>query len=212
MIEKIKRILGKPIIVDNIVDMRKYPDNCLSYAGNSLMDANVLIIIKDDIILVDEIYHLLKAENCTYVGLKLNSEESLTVKKIYENGREILGPFNHIINFYYFDNNVDEKKLLRTIYQHLQIEVQYLIDYAKKGSICTVVIYDECISDEIRATIKGAESLIEGLGIVLPNHQIIGNGIIAQSNIPLSEVVKSAIYLSSKYGQILTGEVLKMHN
>ena len=50
--------------------------------------------------------------------------------------------------------------------------------------------------------------LIRGLSEVLSNHGIICNGIVANNNHCLKELLESSVFLSSRYGQIMTGEVL----
>ena len=62
----------------------------------------------------------------------------------------------------------------------------------------------------IRVIKKNVEMLIRGLSEVLANHGLICNGIIADKNVPLKDIVNSALFLSSKYGQIMSGEVLQM--
>ena len=44
----------------------------------------------------------------------------------------------------------------------------------------------------------------------MPTHEVLINGVIASDEIPLDEIAHTAIYLSSKYGYIMTGEMLEM--
>jgi hypothetical protein len=85
-----------------------------------------------------------------------------------------------------------------------------MVEYVKKGTICTAIVYDELLSKEAKAAIAAAEGLIAGLGFVLSNHHVIANGVLASSAVPMENIQKTAFYLSGKYGQILNGEVLKM--
>ena len=51
---------------------------------------------------------------------------------------------------------------------------------------------------------------IVGLGEAMGNHNIINNGIVASPSVPIKDIVNTAIFMSSKYGQIMTGEVLHL--
>ena len=57
---------------------------------------------------------------------------------------------------------------------------------------------------------KNVDMCIRGLGEALGNHSIISNGIVATKEIPLGVIMNTALFLSSKYGQIMAGEVLKL--
>ena len=51
------------------------------------------------------------------------------------------------------------------------------------------------------------EMLALSLGDVLANHSIINNGIIASNKVKLVDILQTALFMSSKYGQILGGAI-----
>lgn len=213
VLSKIKKLIGKKVYIDPIVDYNKYTDSEKSFAGGSLADSNVLIVTNTEL----------------PAGIKeqISTNEKATIAILTPNGlvnqeaiisaaNKLIGPFTHIINIYRkessdlltADSKYPESDEMYRVYQWLQEEVSYLVPLNQYASICTAYIGDETQYSDVLC--KNMDMCIRGLGEVMGNHTIINNGIVASSSVPMQEIINSAIYLSSKYGQIMTGEVLHL--
>lgn len=210
---KIKELIGKKIYVDPIVDYNRYADSEKSYAGGSLADSNVLIVTNTE--LSAGLKEQFSINEKTTIAI-LNPEGLVNQDAIISAGNKLIGPFTHIINIYKKETSdllTAESKYPDTddmyrLYQWLQEEVSYLVPLNQYATICTAYIGDETQYSDVLC--KNMDMCIRGLGEVLGNHTIINNGIVASSSVLMQEIINSAIYLSSKYGQIMTGEVLHL--
>jgi hypothetical protein len=202
----IKKIFGKAVVVRPIADQRIYEDNFNSYCGNSLADSNVLLLTncKEWMQAYED---QLRKENCYFTLVENPLEDDLTQQKLVEYSNDLIGPYRHIINLYRVS---DDSNFVQHLYTTLQKESDYLINSVNYGTICTAVVWDETLSDIARASIGGITSLVKGLGYVLPKHGIIENGISAKSDVPIEQIMHGTIFLSGKYGNVLTGEVLNL--
>jgi hypothetical protein len=206
MVEKIKEIFGKKIIIEPIIDFRIYKQNEHSYTGNSLANSNLLIVSQD----AEDIEKLLETENCFHAYCRVANNSLLTVNDIILSGDGLIGPFDHVLNIYRISETDNYNEWVRSIYKNMQIVTEYMIKYVQSGTICTVLIYEPDICLDAKASLRGLKSMIAGLGLVHPKHGITSNGIIASSCVPCLQVYNTALYMSSKYGQILSGEVFEM--
>lgn len=217
IINKIKHLIGTPVMVSPIADTNNYKPNQASFSGNSLSYENILIVTN----IVDgyeKIKDIFGNENC-YMNILYCDNGTLDDEMIKKSSAEFLGPYTHIINLVVSDNDNMQLKsqitvihdLARCVYQWLQVESKYLIEKTSYATICTAYYYNDTILDIERDAQKGGiSSLIKGLGGVMSNHGIIENGLIASTKVPFEEMLHTAIYLSGKYGQIMAGEVLNM--
>lgn len=106
MIKKIfKRIIGKRIEVNPIINQIQYESNKNSFTGNSLQSDNVLII-GNVAPIIKEAIQAYNHESCytTYINKELTE---LSFSEIEEAGKEEIGFFDHIINILTVDNNSD---------------------------------------------------------------------------------------------------------
>ena len=55
-------------------------------------------------------------------------------------------------------------------------------------------------------------NFLKGLSLPLAKHQIICNSLFAIDDVPLADIVSTLIFLISKYGYELNGEMLKLGN
>jgi hypothetical protein len=201
-----KHLFGSAIYIKPVSDKNIYKVNKSSFTGNSLDGSNVLVVTNfsecsDEIIILKE---QMKNEHCNCSVISLVSNE-LAKSDIIQAGADLVGTYEHIINLFRMEKgNCTQEDSVRLIYQILQIESDYLIEDVKKGSLCTAIISDD---EVVKNTVS---SLLKGLGGVLGNHSVIENGIASSRNVPIDKIVKTSAYLSSKYGQILAGEVLNM--
>ncbi len=72
------------------------------------------------------------------------------------------------------------------------------------------VRYDSNTDPGLQAEINAISKAVNGLGMVMADHDIIVNGAVIQKSVPLEDELATVIFLCSKYGQILAGEVLEM--
>jgi len=196
------------------VDKDVYSNLTLSHSGGTLALSNVLIVSNENLPkdILDEWVRKEEADVST-----LNLLDSLDREKILDAGNSLIGPFTHIINILYAEDNngylkedgkynIDEQ--MYKIYQWHQEEVDYLVCNGLDATICTVFIDD--MTDGHFSIGNNVAMMIRGLAEALANHRIICNGIVADREVSLRLLLDSTAFLSSKYGQIMTGEILRM--
>ena len=215
MIRKIiKKIIGKQIEINPIINPIQYETNESSFTGNSLQSDNVLIIGNVNPIIKTAI-QAYNDENCytRHINKKLTE---LSFSEIEEVEKEEIGYFDHIINIITVDNNsslfindsYNTNDIEYIIYEWLQVEVDYLVRNCKISTLHLVFILDSTPNIEIIA--YSLRQMINGLGKLLLNHNIILNGIIADNNIPEDSIIQSLLFCTSKYGQVLAGETINL--
>lgn len=207
ILRKIKRLLGRRIYIEPIVDANIYPNLDKSYTGGSLAESNILIVT--NVSIPDEqLIEIEKNENATFSVINTNG--LLSSDEIGKSGGNLIGPFTHIVNIFKKDKtqpllmpngDYPETDDMYRMYQWLQEEVGYLVPLNLGGSICTVYISDN--SQYAKVLEKNMEMLALSLGDVMSSHSIINNGIVASNHVPLREILQTAMFMSSKYGQIL---------
>lgn len=213
LFSKMKKLIGKKVYIEPIVDYNRYTDSEKSFAGGSLADSNVLIVTNTELTadIKEQFYTIEKAT----ISI-INPRGLLNQDAINGVSNNLIGPFTHIINIYKkettglltAEGKYPDTDEMYCVYQWLQAEVSYLVPLNQYASICTAYIGDETQYSDVLS--KNMDMCIRGLGEVMGNHTIINNGIVASSSVPMQEIINSAIYLSSKYGQIMTGEVLHL--
>ncbi len=214
----IKRVIGKVDYLSPISDVYQYKRNMESFSGNSISDSNILIVTNLDGQSQDSkvIASGISVENGINTFL-IVPECNISKNSIIKSGDNLIGPYDHVINIISFKNCFEFEQnsfikpvSIEQIYKLIQVEADYMIEKVKYGTICTAVIYNNLVDIKYIAEIEGIRSLISGLGIVMPNHNIILNGVISSEKVPMSKIVNALVYLSGKYGQVLDGEVLLM--
>lgn len=217
IIDKIKRVVGHKSYIEPIVDYNIYPDLVKSFAGGSLAESNILIITNIQLF-EEQLLRIRKNENVSVAVLFLPSCKRLSVSLIEDSGKTSLGPFTHIINIYkktdecsFLTDNDDYPSTddMYNVYQWLQEEVSYIEPLHLYGTICSAYIGDS--SQYSKVLEQNMKMCFKGLGEVMGNHSIINNGIVTSEKVPLDEIINSALFLSSKYGQIMAGEVLLLN-
>ena len=205
---KIKKLIGIPVIIHPIVDSTHYVNREYSYSGASLVQKNTLIVSDYD---YDKaiLYNRINTEGLNHACLMIDKEHNrLNESEIILQNKEMLGPFTNIINLFNVLSGSEDDAY--EYYHILQEEVAYLVDNEIMGTITTVIYYDESLGLIDRSVVSGLKGLIEGLGTKLPNHGIICNGVIASYDVPFEVVVNTAFYMSGKFGCILNGEVMEL--
>ena len=201
----IKHLLGKPQYVTPIFDKTQYP-SILGSAGGSLYESNVLVIT---------IQGLLEKERCNLFIIQLDSV--LTQEKLSASMERMIGKCDHVINLFHLDDSLqllvgekyNDNDLVSLVYQSLKVEADALVG-SQYATITTAVLGNETIESKIiTATIKAC---VEGLGKALGSPGLICNGVYVNGEGKLDEMVKMSIYLSSKYGQILAGQMIGLGN
>lgn len=217
MLRKMRRLIGTAEHVTAIADGIIYRENENSYAGGALTDSNILVVSNmwessNTIQLLNTALNIEKCKEIRKCFVSNSNNTDCLVGAIEENKER---GFNHIINWIEIvsDDCIAAYKCdMQLLYYIMQIECNYFVSNSSNGTICTILIDSGQADIMSEAEIGGMKSLIKGLGYRMPKHKVIINGAIVYKDVPLKEVVPVAIYLSSKYGQILTGEVLIMGN
>lgn len=191
----IKKMVGKEEIINPIVDPYNYTGNLNSYSGGSLEEKNILIVVSHQ-----DTYDSVKEWACDFEA-KVVVEKQENIIDIASSSATLIGPFTNIINIIYDADSQDNNSVYE-VYNLLQIESNYLIEVANKGSISTAFISDK------NENCKAIESLIKGLSLAIGEHGVIENGLIANKSVQLHDIFNSLSYINSKYGYILAGEVL----
>lgn len=216
MFKKISKFFMRKTYIEPLCDSFRYTPIYDSFAGGSLARSNILVITNNDI---DEevVKNVFEKENC-YLSLLCLDNEQLSCDTIKTSLLNFVGPVNCFINIVHINednylinnNHFNETDSLRLLYAWLQKETDYLISFNIHATISSAVIKDESIdSNSIGAS---ANAIIKGLARVLGNHGIIENGLVADANVQFEDVLHTLVYLSSKYGQVLVGEVLNMRS
>lgn len=210
----IKRLLGRAEYIEVIADKACNANIPDGYAGGSLSDDNVLIITNTE--LPAEVVKDVFSKEKTYYSVK-SVKHLLHVEDIIDAGKDLIGPFTHIINFF---NDKDEMSLISKdwqfndkdsmyqFYQWHQEEVDYLVNLNQYATICSVFISGSSIEKSVKK--KNAEMCIRGLAESLSNHGLICNGVISKECVAIEKLLNASVFLSSCYGQIMSGEVLSL--
>lgn len=167
------------------INLKKYGSRLESYAGNSLENENV--------------------------QLKTNlSENSLGILKteINKEGCHITMTADGTDHILYF-MDCDGMNAVKDIYYALQKESLRCIDQDIKG-IFSVCVMLSGIGTECDIAAKTIEKMLRGLGEKMAQYKVYINGVVAAKGVPLLDVLHCGIYLNSKYGRILTGEILRL--
>jgi len=185
----------------------------LGSAGGSLYESNVLVITNNTQLAT--IQGFLEKERCNLFIIQLDSV--LTQEKLSASMERMIGKCDHVINLFHLDDSLqllvgekyNDNDLVPLVYQSLKVEADALVD-SQYATITTAVLGNETIESKIiTATIKAC---VEGLGKALGKHGLICNGVYVNGEGKLDEMVEMSIYLSSKYGQILAGQMIELGN
>lgn len=217
---KIKGIIKKCLFhqetIRPIIDPVQYASIEKSYSGGSLAESNVLVITNDQAIAVEDIRNRFSVEHAS-VGFLFASSDNLKLNDIVLAGDELIGPFTHVINVLRFnehgnlikpDGTFNNEDMMRLAYQWCQAEVDYLVKTSNYATLCTVFIHSDSTDSVVVGS--GISHLVSGLAKLLSPHGIICNGVTATPSVPQDAWLAASVFLSGKYGQIMTGEVLNM--
>ena len=205
-----RRFWGRIQYITPIVDKTQYP-SILGSAGGSLYESNVLIVT--NITHLDIIKELFEKERCHLFIIQ--QDLVLTKEQFLATMERMVGKCDHVINLFQFNTAlqllVDEAynphDLVSLVYQSLKVETDILIDIPS-ATLTTAILGKATIESRIITAILKA--CVEGLGKPLGNHGLISNGVYVNNEDKLDELVKMTIYLSSKYGQILSGQMIEL--
>lgn len=191
----IKKLFGTEVVLNLIANPFLYKDNAESFCGGTLAEESILVVTNlDRESQLQMIVQKLETEKCLH-----SMETDIEWRTLKESSNIV--PYEHIINI--IDCNKEGIDIY-SVYQLLQKEADYVIEKSLCTSICTVVLSQDHVA---RMTLS---TLIKGLGKALGIHGIVNNGVVAKTTASLETAINSAIYLSSKFGQIMAGEVLEM--
>lgn len=201
-------------VVDPIVDEVDYSSNLKSFSGNSLSESNVLVVHNG---CVEEALYasLFSNENACCAFATVSG--GVSIDELVSAGNKLLGPFTHIINIIELNElnsfidalaRFNQRDAFSSLFRLLQTETEYLVKINQYATITTALKLNSSIDSAVAA--QCLELLIEGLSPLLANHNLICNGIVVGAEVPSEDVYRTTLFLCGKYGQILTGEVLRM--
>lgn len=167
------------------MNLKQYGSRLESYAGNSLENE----IIQLETNLNGKSVDLLKRELL---------KEGCNIAMVH-------GEATHVMCFM----DCDGMGTVKAVYQILQKDSIRCIAQGVKGIISVCVMLSD-IGAECEIAGKTLEKMLEGLGEKLAQYGIYVNGVVAAKRVPLLEVIHCGIYLNSKYGRGLTGEILRL--
>lgn len=167
------------------INLKRYGSRLESYAGNSLENECIQFRTNLNVKSVDMLKEELNKEGC-----KIAAAPDKTV---------------HILYFM----NCGGMEIVKNVYQTLQKDSLWCIDRDVKG-IFSVCIMQSDIDEECEIAAKTLERMLEGLGEKMAQYGIYVNGVVATGSVPLLDVIHCGIFLNSKYGRILTGEILRL--
>ena len=211
----IKRIFCRARYINVIADINCNTNIPDGYAGGSLADENIIIVSNVDLS-TNVVMDVFTKEKVNFSSLV--TKRLLRVEDIKDAGENLVGPFTHIINVFYDNDDMsliskngqyNEEDSMYHFFQWHQTEVDYMVEYNKYSTICSVFITGSSLDNHVKSS--NVEICVRGLAEALSNHGMICNGIIANKNDDVRELLQSAIFLSSRYGQIMTGEVLMLN-
>lgn len=210
----LKKLVGRAEYVEVIADKTANADIPNGFAGGSLANDNILIVSNAN--MPEEVVKDVFSKELACYSV-IFPQGALSVEGIMDAGKDLIGPFTHIINVFFDkedgsliskDGEYNRNDSMYQFYQWHQEEVDYLVKLNQYATICTVFIGESSIEGNVKK--HNVEMCIRGLAEVLCNHGIICNALIASGADKLKELLETSVFLSSRYGQIMTGEVLKM--
>lgn len=167
------------------INRKQYGSRSESYAGNSLENERVYLRTNLCKKRVDILKEKISKEGC-YIVTSPDEE-------------------GHVL--YFMDcGGMDTVK---DIYYALQKESLRCIDQKIKGIFSVCVMLSDTGTECVVAA-KSLEKMLEGLGEKMAQYGVYINGVVADVGVSFEDVIHCGIYLNSKYGRILTGEVLRL--
>ena len=173
-----------------------------SYCGGSLADKNVLLV-SNDMDIVPAFISQYKTENC-YLNVVPYTNE-LTMEGLQNAEREMIGHCDSIVNI--IKGNADEDSVKQT-YQWFQVESPFLSAKNRQAAICTVLILDK--KEQVESLKPSFIHFISSIATLINNHNIVVNAILAMPTANMEEIAATSAFLSSKYGEAMTGETLNL--
>lgn len=181
-----------------IVDSVQFSENMNSFCGGSLYDACVLVVLHD----------MENSSMLRLVKMKLDNEYVNSNIIDASNASEWLDcnkDYDHIINVFCQGIQLD---MIEDFYFLLQKEVLVLSQNEGIKSVCSILKNKHESEDIVGAEV--AKSMIQGLGKLSTKYNIIENGILYSDGVPIEKVIEMAVFMSSKYGHVMSGEVIEM--
>lgn len=202
-----KRVIGIKISESCIVDKEKYIPMTSSTMGGRVTARNLLLVTN-------------AIEKFTLLRAKLQEEGfCVDVELLPEQVRETKGvtqfeKYQVIVIALMPNRNTSfcemiQNEYISTYYQQCQAAANYYIERSWKGRILNVILVPTDCRDNL-VSIAVIRCMLEGLGLALGNHGIIVNGVIGEG---IDQALCAwCAYLCGKFGDVLAGEVICLHN
>lgn len=202
-----KKLIYKIAGIDQrkvVLDSYTYKEIKEGYTGGSLANSNCLIVSTSE---VEAIFKSILLKEQTILS-EMIVDKNFSVKLIEDSAEDLLGSYEHIINYFKIDNS-DATLQLKNIYHTIQVETDYLFS-TRRNLISTLTTLISPKVKKNHEVIEATKSLLKGLSVVLGRHGIIINGIITEPDIDLNVIAKWTSIMSSKYAHILSGEIIHL--
>lgn len=213
IIRLIKKKVGREEKISPIIDEDIYVDLFSSSCGGTIKGKKIVVLTNSNIgIDIIQQKCCIEKSMCVIINLSKESIDKENINKLETHFWEadiVINMLNGKSQLFDKDNLYNSNDIIGTLYRIIQKESDYFINNNKIPVICSVVFVGHDTVEEavIRAGIK---SMLQGLGYILPNHGIVSNALLVSKDINLEDVMNMVIFLVSKYGYALTGEVLEM--
>lgn len=200
----VKKVFGIPRITYPYVDDTVRINNMNSHMGGEI-GAGVVIIVGDNTqfnSILQEKYELERYKVYTIL------EKDFLEKGITDilSNQKVSIFVNVVENLKTKSENINND-IVHSFYCKCQLEGDYYINNQRTGHIVNLLINSED-NQVVSSCVKG---LTEGLGVAFGNHKIIVNGILSDINVGEENIGNWTLFLSSKYGDLLCGNVLNLH-
>ncbi|MBO4845828.1 MAG: hypothetical protein J5525_05910 [Lachnospiraceae bacterium] len=187
--------------ISPIIDPKSYDTSLLSFTGGALKGSNTIFLCnkQDESLWKKTIDSYRKTEEGFFsLSFFDDNIRKITLDEIRQ---------NHIIN--YFDLS---RIGVYQIYRLLQLEVDSLVNNSNPSTICSIFHNASDKELDLFVTEGVCLNMLNGLACLLSVHNITYSGIRADSNVPIDTIMRSALFLSSKYGQLFSGEAIYLRN
>ena len=187
---------SQPPIINGAV----YSSSEYSYCGGALADMNVLIVSNDKNI-ASAFKTQLDKECCYWKEVSYDNE--LTIADLQKAENEMVGYCDGIVNVI---KGISIEDPVKQVYQWFQVESPFLSVNDRQTTISTILIAET--GDEVETYRSAYTHLVSSISHLINNHNIVVNAVLAMPSAEMEEIAATTAFLSSKYGEALTGETI----
>ncbi len=198
IIRKFTGDIKKPIIDTSI---SRELDN--GYTSANLVNTNCLVVGSNVNVLMEVLKHEMAK------AISIETKDIIGAESIKNSAIDLVGPYSRIFNVFYIREN-DSVEQLQAIYSVLQAEVDYFVNYREGYTTSIVCAFIDCTDGNKNTVSEAVKNFVTGLGEQIGRHNIVINGLLATKDLDSGVVAKWCCILASKYGHVLTGDVVQL--